>query len=119
MLIDARRGVLEQSKRHAFISALLGIPEMVVAINKMDLVDHSRQRYEELVADFETYAASLPGVGLVTYIPLSALDGDNVVHRSEAMSWYDGPGPARPPGAGRGRLRPPRARSRRASPSSG
>ncbi len=53
VLIDARRGVLEQSKRHAFISALLGIPEMVVAINKMDLVDYSQERYEELVAEFE------------------------------------------------------------------
>ncbi len=91
VLIDARRGVLEQSKRHAFISALLGIPEMVVAINKMDLVEHSQERYEELVAEFETYAAKLPGVGSVTYIPISALDGDNVVHRSEAMPWYDGP----------------------------
>ncbi len=91
VLIDARRGVLEQSKRHAFISALLGIPEMVVAINKMDLVDHSQQRYEELVADFGTYAAKLPGPGSVTYIPLSALDGDNVVYRSESMPWYEGP----------------------------
>jgi len=91
VLIDARRGVLEQSKRHAFISALLGIPEMVVAVNKMDLVGHSRERYEELVADFETYAAKLPGALSVTYIPMSALDGDNVVRRSEAMSWYDGP----------------------------
>src|SRR5579862_4652218 len=91
VLIDARRGVLEQSKRHAFISALLGIPEMVVAINKMDLVEHSQERYEELVAGFETYAAKLPGALSITYIPMSALDGDNVVHRSEAMSWYDGP----------------------------
>jgi len=91
VLIDARRGVLEQSKRHAFISALLGIPEMVVAINKMDLVEHSHERYEELVAEFETYAARLPGVGAVTYIPMSALNGDNVVHPSEAMPWYDGP----------------------------
>ena len=91
VLLDARRGVLEQSKRHAFISALLGIPEMVVAINKMDLVEHSQQRYEELVAEFEGYAGKLPGVGAVTYIPLSALNGDNVVERSEAMPWYEGP----------------------------
>src|SRR3981081_730536 len=61
VLIDARRGGLEQSKRHAFISALLGIPEMVVAINKMDLVDYSRERFEELVADFEGFAAKLDG----------------------------------------------------------
>ena len=61
VLIDARRGVLEQSKRHAFISALLGIPEMVVAINKMDLVDYSQARFEELVEEFEGFAAKLNG----------------------------------------------------------
>jgi sulfate adenylyltransferase large subunit len=92
VLIDARRGVLEQSKRHAFISALLGIPHMVVAINKMDLVDYSRERYEELVAEFEGYAEKLHGVKEITYIPISALNGDNVVERSEAMPWYSGPG---------------------------
>jgi bifunctional enzyme CysN/CysC len=92
VLIDARRGVLEQSKRHAFISALLGIPEMVVAINKMDLVDHSQARFEELVEEFEGFAAKLNGHGrAVTYIPMSALDGDNVVERSERMDWYEGP----------------------------
>ncbi|HEX4188387.1 MAG TPA: GTP-binding protein [Solirubrobacteraceae bacterium] len=92
VLIDARRGVLEQSKRHAFISALLGIPEMVVAINKMDLVDHSQARFEELVEEFEGFAAKLGGHRrAVTYIPMSALDGDNVVERSERMDWYDGP----------------------------
>jgi len=91
VLLDARRGVLEQSKRHAFISALLGIPEMVVAINKMDLVDYSRERYEELRAEFEGYAEKLTGVSSITYIPMSALEGDNVVSRSEAMPWYDGP----------------------------
>jgi sulfate adenylyltransferase large subunit len=91
VLIDARRGVLEQSKRHAFISALLGIPEMVVAINKMDLVEHSRERYEELVAEFEGYAEKLAGVSSITYIPMSALEGDNVVSRSQRMGWYEGP----------------------------
>jgi bifunctional enzyme CysN/CysC len=91
VLIDARHGVVEQSKRHAFISALLGIPEMVVAINKMDLVDYSRERYEELVADFEGYAEKLAAVRGITYIPISALEGDNVVARSQAMSWYEGP----------------------------
>jgi sulfate adenylyltransferase subunit 1 len=91
VLLDARRGVLEQSKRHAFISALLGIPEMVVAINKMDLVDYSRERYEELRAEFEGYAEKLAGVRNITYIPMSALNGDNVVTRSEQMGWYDGP----------------------------
>ncbi len=91
VLLDARRGVLEQSKRHAFISALLGIPEMVVAINKMDLVDYSRERYEELLADFSHYAEKLAGVKNIVYIPMSALEGDNVVTRSEAMPWYEGP----------------------------
>jgi bifunctional enzyme CysN/CysC len=105
VLVDAKRGVTEQSKRHAFISALLGIPHMVVAINKMDLVDHSQERFEELVEEFEGFAAKLsrgPGkrsTGAdnasprpeMTYIPMSALNGDNVVERSERMPWYDGP----------------------------
>jgi sulfate adenylyltransferase large subunit len=96
VLIDARRGVLEQSKRHAFISALLGIPEMVVAINKMDLVDFSQARYDELVEEFETFAERLrggknPRRTRTSYIPMSALDGDNVVERSTRTPWYDGP----------------------------
>jgi sulfate adenylyltransferase large subunit len=96
VLIDARRGVLEQSKRHAFISALLGIPEMVVAINKMDLVDFSQARYDELVEEFETFAQRLrggknPRRTRTSYIPMSALDGDNVVERSARTPWYDGP----------------------------
>jgi sulfate adenylyltransferase large subunit len=91
VLIDARRGVLEQSKRHAFISALLGIPQMVVAINKMDLVDYSRERYEELVAEFEGFAEKLRGVKDITFIPMSALEGDNVVERSARTPWYEGP----------------------------
>jgi sulfate adenylyltransferase large subunit len=99
ILLDARKGVLEQSKRHAFISALLGIPHLVVAVNKMDLVDHSQERFEELVEEFEAFAAKLGGLhehhdGLgrdVTYIPISALDGDNVVERSQSMDWYAGP----------------------------
>jgi sulfate adenylyltransferase large subunit len=91
VLIDARRGVLEQSKRHAFISALLGIPQMVVAINKMDLVEHSQARFEELVEEFEGFAEKLSGVKDIAYIPISALNGDNVVEPSEWMGWYDGP----------------------------
>ncbi len=96
VLIDARRGVLEQSKRHAFISALLGIPQMVVAINKMDLVDYSQARYEELVEEFEAFARKLrggknPRRTETSYIPMSALNGDNVVERSRLMPWYDGP----------------------------
>jgi sulfate adenylyltransferase large subunit len=96
VLIDARRGVLEQSKRHAFISALLGIPEMIVAINKMDLVDYSQERYDELVTEFEEFAVKLrggknPRRTETSYIPMSALNGDNVVDRSALMPWYDGP----------------------------
>jgi sulfate adenylyltransferase large subunit len=91
VLLDARRGVLEQSKRHAFISALLGIPDMVVAVNKMDLVDYSQERFEELKAEFEGYSEKLKGVQRITYIPMSALNGDNVVSRSAEMPWYDGP----------------------------
>jgi bifunctional enzyme CysN/CysC len=96
VLIDARGGVLEQSKRHAFISALLGIPHMLVAINKMDLVDYSQARYEELAQEFEAFARKLrggknPRQTETSYIPISALDGDNVVWRSQAMGWYDGP----------------------------
>jgi sulfate adenylyltransferase large subunit len=90
VLIDARRGVLEQSKRHAFISSLLGIPKLVVAINKMDLVDYSKERFEELVADFEGFALKLGGVGEISYIPISALYGDNVVDNSERLAWFPG-----------------------------
>src|SRR6201993_1826156 len=74
VLLDARRGVLEQSKRHAFISALLGIPEMVIAVNKMDLVDYSRERFDELVEEFSGFAALLENVHNVSYIPMSALN---------------------------------------------
>jgi sulfate adenylyltransferase large subunit len=98
ILLDARKGVLEQSKRHAFISALLGIPHLVVAVNKMDLVDYSQERFDELVAEFEGFAEKLKGIGTgtglgrdITYIPISALNGDNVVDRSENMGWYESP----------------------------
>ena len=96
VLIDARRGVLEQSKRHAFISALLGIPQMVVAINKMDLVDYSQERYRELIEEFEAFAEKLrggknPRRTATSYLPMSALNGDNVVERSPHMQWYEGP----------------------------
>jgi sulfate adenylyltransferase large subunit len=91
VLLDARKGVLEQSKRHAFISSLLGIPHLVVAVNKMDLVEHSRERFEELVGDFSGFAEKLNPLMSIVYIPISALDGDNVVDRSPRMEWYDGP----------------------------
>jgi sulfate adenylyltransferase large subunit len=98
ILLDARKGVLEQSKRHAFISALLGIPKLVVAVNKMDLVGYSQERFEEVVAEFEGFASNLREGGRragdqyeIIYMPISALNGDNVVERSERMAWYDGP----------------------------
>ena len=97
ILLDARRGVLEQSKRHAFISALLGIPHLVVAVNKMDLVDYSQERFEELVEEFEGFAKKLTGIAGanrgrdIAYMPISALNGDNVVERSQTMDWYEGP----------------------------
>jgi len=90
ILLDARKGVLEQSKRHAFISSLLGIPHLVVAVNKMDLVERSQERFEELVEEFSGFAEKLKATDIL-YIPISALDGDNVVERSEQMSWYEGP----------------------------
>src|SRR4026207_1926666 len=90
VLIDARNGVLKRSRRHAFIAALLGIPHIVVAVNKMDLVGWSQQRFEEISSDFTTWAAKLD-VHDITFIPLSALHGDNVVDRSTNMAWYEGP----------------------------
>jgi sulfate adenylyltransferase large subunit len=91
ILLDARKGVLEQSKRHAFISALLGIPHLVVAVNKMDLVERSQARFDELALEFAGFASKLNGRASITYIPISALEGDNVVERSEQMPWYEGP----------------------------
>ena len=90
VLIDARLGVLEQSRRHAFIASLLGVPHLVICVNKMDLVGFERDRFETVRADFAAFAAGLD-VRDVTYIPISALHGDNVVTWSERMPWYDGP----------------------------
>ncbi len=90
VLIDARKGVVAQSKRHAFISSLLGIPHIVVCINKMDLVDFEKDVYDEIVEEFDTFAARLD-MPDVTFIPISALLGDNVVERSESTPWYQGP----------------------------
>jgi bifunctional enzyme CysN/CysC len=89
VLIDARKGVLTQSKRHGFISSLLRIPHMVVAVNKMDLVDYDREIYEQIVEDYTAFAEKLELQDL-TFIPISALVGDNVVSKSERMPWYDG-----------------------------
>jgi bifunctional enzyme CysN/CysC len=89
VLVDARNGVVRQSRRHAFISSLLRIPHIVVAVNKMDLVDWSQERFDEIVADFTDFAAKLE-VTDITFVPVSALLGDNVVDRSANMPWYDG-----------------------------
>jgi bifunctional enzyme CysN/CysC len=89
ILVDARRGVLTQSKRHAFITSLLGIPHIVVAVNKMDLVDFSEDRYDEIRAEFNEFATKLT-VKDISYVPISALHGDNVVTRSERMPWFKG-----------------------------
>lgn len=90
VLIDARNGVVEQSKRHATISSLLGIPHMVVCINKMDLVDYSEERFREIRESFTEFVPKLD-IRDITFIPISALKGDNVVTESENMSWYHGP----------------------------
>ena len=90
ILIDARQGVVEQSRRHAFISALLGIPHLVVCVNKMDLVGFEEAAYNAVRDEFAEFASKLD-VRDVTFIPMSALNGDNVVERSEAMPWYTGP----------------------------
>jgi len=90
VLIDARNGVLEQSRRHAFIASLLGIPHLVVAVNKMDLVAYSEEVFERIQAEFSGWAAKLD-VHDIQFIPISALHGDNVVQRSVSMPWYQGP----------------------------
>ncbi|MFO0414665.1 MAG: sulfate adenylyltransferase subunit 1 [Bacteroidota bacterium] len=89
VLIDARQGVVEQTRRHSIIASLLRIPHVVVAINKMDLVDYSKERFDQIADDYSKVAAQL-GLKDVTYIPMSALKGDNIVDKSEQMSWYDG-----------------------------
>ncbi|HEV3403360.1 MAG TPA: GTP-binding protein [Gaiellaceae bacterium] len=86
ILVDARKGVVEQTRRHGYIASILGIAHVVAAVNKMDLVEYSQERYDEIVAALETLR--LPDL---TAIPLSALKGDNVVDRGESMPWYDGP----------------------------
>jgi len=89
VLIDARKGVLEQTRRHGFIASLLQIPHLVVCINKMDLVDYSEEIYENIRRDFEEFSYKLD-VNDVQFIPISALKGDNVVSKSENTPWYDG-----------------------------
>jgi bifunctional enzyme CysN/CysC len=88
-LVDARNGVNEQTRRHAFIASLLQIPHVVVCVNKMDLVDYSQERFEEIRAEFTDFATRLE-IADLSFVPVSALHGDNVVDRSKEMSWYEG-----------------------------
>ena len=90
VLVDARKGLLEQSRRHAFLVSLLGVPHLVVAINKMDLVDWDPAVYERLSEEFTVFAAKLQ-IADLTVIPVSALNGDNIVDRSDVSPWYNGP----------------------------
>jgi sulfate adenylyltransferase subunit 1 len=89
ILVDARHGVIEQTKRHAFIASLLQIPHVIVCINKMDLVDYSEEAYNKVISQFEEFSSKLL-VKDVRFIPISALLGDNVVNRSKNMDWYQG-----------------------------
>jgi len=89
VLVDARHGILEQSRRHAFIASLLRIPHLVLAINKMDLVDYDQDTYDRIKDEFRAWASRLD-ITDISFIPMSALKGDNVVHRSENMPWYEG-----------------------------
>ena len=89
ILVDARNGLVEQTCRHSFIASLLQIPHLIVCINKMDLVDYSEEAFERIKSDYEDFAAKLD-VKDIRFIPISALKGDNVVKKSENMSWYEG-----------------------------
>jgi bifunctional enzyme CysN/CysC/sulfate adenylyltransferase subunit 1 len=91
VLVDARQGVVEQSRRHTYIAALLGIPHLVIAVNKMDLVDWSEERFLEIRSEFEAFLPRLDVFRDVKFIPLSALNGDNVVELSKHSPWYGGP----------------------------
>ncbi|MGY5307511.1 adenylyl-sulfate kinase [Nocardia gipuzkoensis] len=89
ILVDARKGVVEQTRRHAFLASLLGIPHLVLCVNKMDLADWSQERFEEIRAEFARWASKLD-VSDLTFVPVSALHGDNIVHRGASMPWYEG-----------------------------
>jgi len=89
ILVDARKGVIEQTKRHSFIAKLLAMKQVLVCINKMDMVDYSASVFEQIKADYLTLATNL-GLKDIDFIPVSALKGDNIVHKSERMSWYAG-----------------------------
>jgi sulfate adenylyltransferase subunit 1 len=89
ILIDARKGMLEQTHRHSFIASLLRIPHAIVCINKMDLVDYSQEVYDKIVEDFKAFSSKLE-IKDIQFIPISAWEGDNVVNRSKNMDWYEG-----------------------------
>ncbi|TNE80921.1 MAG: GTP-binding protein [Bacteroidetes bacterium] len=89
ILVDARKGVMEQTYRHSFIASLLQIPHIIVCVNKMDLVDYDQKVFNDIVSQYEDFAAKMD-VKDIRFIPISALKGDNVVNRSENMDWYDG-----------------------------
>src|SRR5438067_730145 len=89
VLVDARNGLTEQSRRHAFLATLLRVPHLVLAVNKMDLVDYDQARFEQITGEFSAFATKLE-IGDLAFIPISALHGDNVVERSPNMPWYDG-----------------------------
>lgn len=90
ILVDARTGVITQTRRHTYLVSLLGIKHVVLAVNKMDLVDFDKQIFDKIVSDYKEFVSSL-NILDITYIPLSALDGDNVVDKSDRTPWYDGP----------------------------
>ena len=90
ILVDARNGLVEQTRRHSFIASLLQIPHVVFCINKMDLVDYSEERFNEIQNDLEAFTSKL-NTRDIRFIPISALNGDNVVNRSTNMDWYQGP----------------------------
>src|ERR671921_166426 len=88
VLVDARKGVIEQTRRHSYIAAVLGIPHVVVAVNKMDLVDFDQGRFDQIQDELRSLASRL-GIPDLRPVPISALRGDNVVDATEAMPWYD------------------------------
>lgn len=91
ILVDARKGVLDQTRRHSFISNLLGLKHFIVAINKMDLVNYSQQRFESIRDEYLKFSEHLTGNTDIQIIPISALEGDNVVEKGQNLSWFDGP----------------------------